>query len=70
MTQDRTRAKPGEPYDPSVLSEDEKERLLAALGDGFGYSHQSQRLDEAALPAEVEPGLLTHRAYYFRPSEY
>ena len=59
-------------YDPSVLSAEEKERFLAALGDGFGYLHRSQYLDEAGLPAEVEPGLLTHRAYYFKddPSKH
>jgi hypothetical protein len=72
MTRDRTRPKRPSAYDPTVLSEQEKERFLAALGDGFGYSHRSQHLDEAALPAEVEPGLLRHRAYYYknRRSEY
>jgi hypothetical protein len=60
------------PYDPTVLSEEEKQRFLTALGDGFGYSPRSQHLDAAALPADVEPGLLTHRAYYskYRQSEY
>jgi hypothetical protein len=59
-------------YDPAVLSEDERERFLAALGDGFGYSHRSQHLESLALPAEVEPGLLKHRAWYYedRRTEY
>ena len=59
-------------YDPSVLSEEEKKRFLAALHDGFGNSPRKQYLDETALPAEVEPGLLEHRAYYYknRRSEY
>jgi hypothetical protein len=70
MSRDRTRPKRPAAYDPTVLSEEEKERFLAALGDGFGYSHRSQHLDEAALPAEVEPGLLKHRAYYYRNRRY
>src|SRR5262245_12473381 len=72
MGLDQTSAKPPDPYNPTVLSEEEKERFLAALGDGFGYSHRSQHLEELALPAEVEPGLLKHRAYYYkdRRTEY
>jgi hypothetical protein len=72
MTQDRIRAKGPNTYDPFVLSVEEKQRFLAALGDGFGHLHGSQHLDEAALPAEVELGLLTHRAYYPKddPSKY
>src|SRR5438128_237140 len=66
MAQDRTRPKQPVAYDPSVLSDEEKDRFRAALGDGFGYSHRGRHLDEAALPAEVEPGLLRHRAYYDR----
>jgi hypothetical protein len=56
-----------EKYDPSTLSNAEKNRFVAALGDGFGYSHRafrSQRLNEHALPAQVEAGLLRHRVYY------
>src|SRR6266566_8867860 len=34
MTQNRTRAKRPDTYDPSVLSEEEKERFLAALEPG------------------------------------
>jgi hypothetical protein len=51
-------------YDPDVLSEDEKRRFFTALGDGFGHS-RGRKLTEAPLPPEVEPGLLTHRAYYY-----
>jgi hypothetical protein len=36
------------------------------LGDGFSSSHRRNRLEEAALPAEIEPGLLEHKAYYYR----
>jgi hypothetical protein len=59
-------------YDPVALSEEEKSRFRAALGDGFGYSRRSQQLDEEKLPPEVKPGLLDHRAYYNRRrrSEY
>jgi hypothetical protein len=59
-------------YDPLVLSEDEKRRFLYALGDGFGYSHRSKHLEEKALPGDVRPGLLQHRAYFYknRTSEY
>ena len=64
MTKDRTDAGPPNTYDPSFLSEEEKQRFVAALGDGFGRSHRRQYLDQSALPAEVELGLLTHRAYY------
>jgi hypothetical protein len=72
MTQDQTRAQRPNTYDPSVLSGEEKQRFLAALGDGFGYLHRNQYLDEAALPREVEAGLLTHRAYHSKddPSKY
>jgi hypothetical protein len=58
-------------YDPFALSEEEKSRFLAALGDGFGYSHRSKRLVEEKLPPDVNLGLLDHRAYYdrFRRSE-
>ncbi len=72
MTQDQTRAQRPNTYDPSVLSGEEKQRFLAALGDGFGYLHRNQYLDEAALPREVETGLLTHRAYHSKddPSKY
>jgi len=54
-------------YDLFVLSDEEITRFTAALGDGFGYSHRSDRkqhLDELALPDEVDLGLLKHRAYY------
>jgi hypothetical protein len=59
-------------YDPFILSEEEKARFLAALGDGFGYSRRSQQLDEEKLPPEIDLGLLDHRAYYNRRrrSEY
>ena len=59
-------------YDPLVLSEDEKKRFLYALGDGFGYSHRGKHLEEKALPADVQPGLLQHRAFFSenRTSEY
>jgi hypothetical protein len=72
MTQDQTRAQRPNTYDPSVLSGEEKQRFLAALGDGFGYLHRNQYLDEAALPREVEAGLLTHRAYHSKddPPKY
>jgi hypothetical protein len=72
MTPDRPPSKQGDIYDPSALSPGETERFLAALGDGFGYSHRSQDLEEAGLPRVVEPGLLNHRAYYYknRRSEY
>jgi hypothetical protein len=72
MSPDRTRPKQHSQYDPSVLSDEEKERFIAALGDGFGYSHRNAHLDEVALPREVEPGLLAHRVYYYknRNSEY
>jgi hypothetical protein len=66
MAEDRTSQKKPATYNPSVLSEEEKDRFLAALGDGFGYSRRGQNLDEAALPSEVEGGLLKHRAYYDR----
>jgi hypothetical protein len=70
-----TGSQPPEAYDPNILSEAEEQRFLAALGDGFGYSRSDQRkgqLEDLALPTEVEPGLLRHRAYYYRnrPSEY
>jgi hypothetical protein len=68
MALDKTSVKRPQTYDPAVLSEDERERLLAALGDGFGYSHRSQHLESLALPTEVEPGLLRHRAYYYKDS--
>jgi hypothetical protein len=56
-------------YDPDVLSEEEKKRFIAALGDGFGYRHRprsDERFEEVALPAIVEAGLLKHRVYYDR----
>jgi hypothetical protein len=53
-------------YDPSILSEAEKKRFIAALGDGFGSSLCNEELDEVALPSEIEPGLLKHRAYYYK----
>jgi hypothetical protein len=64
MTKDRTDGGQPNTYDPSFLSEEEKQRFVAALGDGFGHSHRRQLLDESALPAEVKLGLLTHGAYY------
>jgi hypothetical protein len=64
------RAKRPDTYDPSVLSEEEKERFLAALEDGFGYYSRREHLGEAALPGEVEPGLLTHRAHYDKNCRY
>lgn len=72
MTRERPPSKQRDIYDPSALSPQETERFLASLGDGFGYSHRSQHLEEAALPRVVEPGLLKHRAYYYknRRSEY
>jgi hypothetical protein len=72
MASAKTSARRPQTYDPAALSGDEGERLLAALGDGFGYSHRSQHLESLGLPAEVEPGLLKHRAYYYkyRRSEY
>ena len=72
MGPDNTSAKRSQPYDPAFLSEDERHRLRAALGDGFGYGHRSQNLESLALPAKVESGLLTHRAYYYkdRSTEY
>src|SRR6476660_9691107 len=51
-------------YDPSALSIDEKKRFLAALGDGFGFSHGRRDLDGQPLPASITPGLLQHRVYY------
>jgi hypothetical protein len=56
-------------YDPLVLSEEEKERFRAALGDGFIQSTQFSSevqiaSDEAALPEDVKPGFLQHRAFY------
>jgi hypothetical protein len=65
-------AKKPKKYDVYALSEDEKTRFASALGDGFGYSpraHRNQRLDELALPDEVSPGLLKHRAYYAKTSQ-
>ena len=55
-----------EAYDPFVLSDEEEKRFVAALGDGFGYSHrhQAKGLDQAAMPAEIEAGLLKHRIHY------
>jgi hypothetical protein len=72
MASDPTSATRPQSYNPAVLSQDERERFLAALGDGFGYSHRSQHLESLALPAEVEPGLLKHRAWYYkdRRNEY
>jgi hypothetical protein len=38
-----------EKYAPFILSDAEKKRFIAALGDGFGYSERalrSQRLEE------------------------
>jgi hypothetical protein len=51
-------------YDPWALSADEKKRFLAALGDGFGFSHRRRDLDEQPLPATITLGLLQHRVYY------
>ena len=51
-------------YDVSVLSKEEKTRFASALGDGFGYSHRGQHLNELPLPDDVDLGLLKHRAYY------
>lgn len=51
-------------YNPISLSDEEKKRFITALGDGFGYSHRSEDLDEEKLPSEVNSGLLDHRAYY------
>jgi hypothetical protein len=63
---DRPRSKQRDIYDPSALSPQETERFLAALGDGFGVAHRNQHLEEARLPRAVEPGLLRHRAYYYK----
>jgi len=49
-------------YDLAVLSEDEKRRFFAALGDGFGNSRSRQHLG-SPLPATMEPGLLMHEWY-------
>jgi hypothetical protein len=51
-------------YDPWVLSADERKRFIAALGDGFGFSHKRRELDEQPLPTTITPGLLQHRVYY------
>jgi hypothetical protein len=57
-----------EKYAPFILSDAEKKRFIAALGDGFGYPER-QRLEGHELPAEVEAGLLRHRAYYHKSSQ-
>jgi len=52
-------------YDPSVFTEEERNRFFAALNDGFfGQRFDPANLDEVALPARVEAGLLKHRAFY------
>jgi hypothetical protein len=55
-------------YDPFALSEDERSRFFAALGDGFSDGGNSfgrvGLFDEVALPARIEVGLLKHRAFY------
>jgi hypothetical protein len=65
LVRKKTAASPTPPiYDPWALSADEKQRLLAALGDGFGFSHKRRDLDEQPLPSKISPGLLQHRVYY------
>jgi hypothetical protein len=49
-------------YDPYVLSEEEKSRFKAALGDGFG-SVQLGPLIEEEFPPNLETGLLDHKVY-------
>jgi hypothetical protein len=55
---------PRSTYDLWVLSSDERTRFIAALGDGFGFSHKGRDLDEQPLPTTITPGLLQHRVYY------
>jgi hypothetical protein len=51
-------------YDPLVLTEEERSRFLAALGDGFGARFYEGPVVEVALPAKVDAGLLTHSVFF------
>ncbi len=51
-------------YDPFVLTEEERSRFLAALGDGFGAGIYDGHTVEVALPAKVDAGLLRHSAFF------
>jgi hypothetical protein len=54
-------------YDPSALTADEKDRFLAALGDGyFEDAAAGAHLEGVDLPLNIEAGLLRHRAFYDR----
>jgi hypothetical protein len=55
-------------YDPSKLSEAEKERFVAALGDGFRSTDSFVQFDGVELPPEVQAGLLKHRAFLDDPA--
>jgi hypothetical protein len=57
------------PYDPFVLSEAEKTRFRAALGDGFFYQNHRSELIELPVPDGVDAGLLQHPAFLPRSRE-
>jgi hypothetical protein len=59
-----------EPYDHNKLSEAETDALNEALGDGFGERNSLQDIDPLQLPGNVKTGLLDHRFWCTRNSEY
>ena len=52
------------PYDEFALTEQERNRFLGALGDGFFEDARGAHFEGVDLPSKVEAGLSKHRVFY------